>query len=495
MQIPAPEGNLSPIKLRISSGWIVIMATAILPFLLLAYYNYPSIHDDYTNANNVIRLGRIQYIREGYISWTGRYTELVLKAYLNPLVYQQTTWLSRIQPVVVIGLLVLGAYTFFRYLLLGVRNSVVVACSLLLTIVYINGFTIAGSALYWFGGYTSYTSGVIASLFAFAGMVCLHRYQGRTVTQIICLLGTAFFSILAIGAYDVSMMAICWILVSTVGLVWTMKSSSKWWFIALFFIAMIGTYVAVVAPGNQARAMGTGRNIGHILRSPQAFIIVLKSTCFALTQSIAWTNSLLLILGCLLLAGLLAQCQAMLPFNLSRLHPALLALWLLGGIAAMIFPSILVYQAVWPHSWQCVYFYFVFGLVWLFTTVFVRYTPRSILLKTLSGPTSWYLLAVAFCLLCLLSSASNTHLAFLDLATKAARHYARVRQREQHMLLEAAAHAKVTEIRALYDNGELYKVPNVMYTYDFNENDASQFARYYGVDSVVIKPIPYHPYP
>lgn len=79
----------------------------------------------------------------------------------------------------VVLLLLLVTYCFFRVLLRGARTSVVAGCALLLTVLYLNGFPMAGAAFYWFGGYTSYTAGVIVSLFAFAGMVGLYRYQGR----------------------------------------------------------------------------------------------------------------------------------------------------------------------------------------------------------------------------------------------------------------------------------------------------------------------------
>jgi hypothetical protein len=493
MQVSAPVVSSPRVESRVRIGWIIALAVAILPFVLLAYYNYPSIHDDYANSNRIMRLGRMQFIHELYATWTGRYTELALKAYLDPLSYQQTALLARVQPIAIIGLLTLAAFIFFRVLLRGTHISVVAACALLLTVLYMNGFTMAGAAFYWFGGYTSYTAGIIASLFAFAGMVGLHRYQGRTGAQLICLLGAALFSILAIGAYDVSMMAICWVLGSAVGLAWLVKHPSKWWFVALFALAMVGAFFAVTAPGNQARAALEGRNLGQVLKSPQVVVVIVKSVYFALTQSVSWANSLLLLLGSTLLAGLLTRVRDAVTFDLSRIHPALLALWLLGGIGAMIFPSILVYQTVWPHSWQCVYFYFMFGWIWLLATVFARYSAQSEVLQTLSGSTGWRLIALAFCALCFFSSSSNTHMAYLDVAAKAPEHYARVRQREQHLKEEAARHISVTEMHPLYSNEDAYRAPSVLYTYDFNNDDAAQYAIYYGVDSVVIKPNPYHP--
>lgn len=478
---------------RVRSGWLLVLAAAVLPFLLLAYYNYPSIHDDYANSNRIIALGRLQFIQELYNTWTGRYTELALKAYLDPLSYRQTELLARIQPMVVVGLLLAAALGFFRVLLRAAHWSVVAACALLLTVLYLNGFEMAGAALYWFGGYTSFTAGVIASLFAFTGMLGLSRYQGRPGLQLFSLIWAAFFSILAIGAYDVSMMAMCYLLGSTVVVAWLLRLLARGWYLALFALAMVGAFFAVTAPGNQVRAAMSGRDLGQVLKSAQGIVIVIKSVYFALTQTISWTNSLLLLLGSVLLAGLLTQVRADGGPDLSRLNPALLALWLLGGIGAMIFPSMLVYQTVWPHSWQCVYFYFLAGWVWLIATILVRYSSRSGLLRSLSSPAGWRLAALAFGSLCFFSSTSNTHMAYLDVAAKAPQHYARVRQREHTLQQQAARHVQVTEMHPLYTNEDAYQAPSVLYTYDFNNDDAAQYALYYGVDSVVIKPNPYHP--
>jgi hypothetical protein len=485
----APVAN----GLRVGSWWLFALAAAVLPFLLLAYYNYPSIHDDYANSNRIIEFGRQEFVRDLYNTWTGRYTELVLKAYLDPLSYQQTVLLARVQPVVVILLLVVAAFSFFRVLLRTAHTSVVVACALLLTVLYLNGFEMAGAAFYWFGGYTSFTAGVIASLFAFTGMLGLHRYQGRPGAQLVSLIGAAFFSLLAIGAYDVSMMAMCYLLGSTVLLALLLKLRTRGWYLALFGLAMIGAFFAVTAPGNQVRAAMSGRDIGHVLKSSQSLIIIVKSVYFALTQTVSWTNSLLLLLGSALLATLLMRAREDAILDFSQIHPVLLALWLLGGIGAMIFPSMLVYQTVWPHSWQCVYFYFLLGWLWVLATVIIRYRLHAGIARALEHTGNWNTVALAFCVLCFFSGTSNTHLAYLDVAAKAPEHYARVRQRELTLQRQAAHHAKVAEMRPLYSYEDAYRAPSVLYTYDFNNDDAAQYALYYGVDSVVIKPNPYHP--
>ena len=399
--------------------WLLLLIGAILPFTLLSFHNYPSIHDDYGNAINVLRLGRTKYIRTLHHNWTGRYTEMVLKAYINPLLYRQTVWLARVQPVAVILLMVTGAHFFFRMLLCVALPSVIAACALLLTVLYLNGSDEVASSLYWFGGYTSVTAGVIASLFAFAGLLGLLRYQGQMGSQLVCLVVAAGFSLVGVGSYDVSMVAICWVLGSAVTLAWLLKHLVKWWFAAVFLVALLGAYITVTAPGNQVWALGTGRNLGAVLESPQVVIVAVKSFYFALTQSLAWANSLLLLLGNVLLASLITCELPALPVG--RVHPVMLVLWPLVGMALMVFPSALVYQAIWPHSWQCVYIYFLLAWVGLVTVLLARYQSGLP-----GGSVGWGVVAAAFCGLCFISGGSNTHRAYLDLLSNTPNFYGRV---------------------------------------------------------------------
>lgn len=485
--MPAAE----PVLLR---WWLVLFAVALVPFLLLAWYNYPSIHDDYADSNLVLKLGRVGYIQYVYTHWSGRYTELALKAYLAPLTYEHPEWLSRLQPAAILLLWIAGSYAIFSVILRGIRKSVVLGCALLLTVMYLNGSEGVGAVLYWFGGYTSYTVGAITSLFAFAGMIGLHRYYRRFGAQLLCLLGASFFSVLAIGAYEVSMVAICWVSGTALVMTWLRRHPSRWWFVLLFLVVLAAAYVAASAPGNHVRAMGRGRDISQIMLSPQGVVVGLKSLYFAFTQAISWANQLLLLLGSVLLAGALARLRLELQFALTSVHPGLLAAWLLAGITAMVFPSTLVYQTVWLHSWQCVYFYFVLGWVWLLAALLVRYSSHLALLASLNAVKGRRMIAAAFFVVCFGSNSANTHLAYLDLATGKAHDYnKRVRQREQDVARAATRRLKVAELRPLYQEEETYKIAKVLYTDEFNQPDALDYGQYYGLDSVVVTPSPYKP--
>jgi len=469
---------------HIPSYWLWILGAAVLPFLLLAYYNYPSIHDDYAEANLINKVGRIAYIHYMYATWTGRYTELLLKAYLQPLTYQQALGLSRLQPVVVIGLLALGMYAFFASLLRGTGRVVPGFCALLGLVLYLNGLSAPGDALYWFGGYTSLTAGVVASLGLFAGMLALHRTPTASNAYTWALLAvTSVCSLLAIGAYEVSMMAVCWVLSTSVLLAWYRNDKAKWKFTVVFLMSTVGIYAMLTAPGNYARASSVGKDLAYMAVSLRAVAAVLKSLYFAIVQTASWLNSTLLLAGSVLIGELCYRMRHALVLKINALHPMLLVVWLLAGSAVMIFPSILVYQSVWEHTWQCVYFYFLLGWLWLVATVFVRYRPRieienyRILLLSIAG---------GFGLLCFVANNTNTYQAYVDLAYTASAFQHRQQQREQWLLQQAARGASVVIIQPLYSTDERYLLPATLYNGAFNAYDAVEYARYHGVDSAVV---------
>ena len=477
------------VKADVPTSWLLALVAAILPFLLLAFYNYPSIHDDYVNANLLSQYGRLGYVRHFYNTWTGRYTELVLKAFLNPLSYQQTAGLAHLQPIAVILLVVLGAYFLFRMLLWRASTSVVASCALLLVVLYLNGFDTVGASFYWFGGYTAYTSGAVASLFAFAGlvgMVSCHKSDGACLRWGFV---AAVFSLLAIGTYEVSMLSICGVVGSLTAWAWWRNHPAKSRLVALLLLVLLGSYASMAAPGNQVRASRSGHQLSQLLSAVEVSRSGWLSLRVAAKQCLNWAVSPLLLLGSLLLAGLLWRARAALPFRLARLSLVGLALGIVGGVTILIFPSVLILGEVQAQSLQGIYFYFLLGWLSFVAVAVARFAPRVKLVAELSQLASWQYMALVFWMLCLYSETSNTHLAYVELFSTAGPHYRRVRQREQQLREAAARHATVVKIAPLYADKEAEQLPKILYPIDFNAEDALQYARYYGVDSVVA-PVP-----
>lgn len=472
---------------RAWTSWLVL---AVLPFLLIAQFNYPSIHDDYMNANSIRQHGRLGYVAALYDNWTGRYTELLLKGLLHPLSYQRTALLSMLQSIAVILLLIGGLYAVLR-LLLGPGGPArwrALALALLVFLLFANGVPDIGTAFYWFGGYTSYTAGLIASLAAFAGLVGLAR-AATTTGRLGYFLLAGGAALLATGAYDTCLVALTWVLLGVAGQAWRRRSSVRWWYLALLLVNSAGAVVSIVAPGNAARAGLVGLHPRQEVLSGHVLFSLIKSFSYTLVHIVSWQNSLLLLAGTLLVAGTLAR-HTLYPDWFRRLHPLVLLAWLLLGCSLLVLPSIIVYQNVWYHTWHCVYGYFLLGWLGLLTVVFVRYAPGSALLQQLAGPAGRRACQVVFLVLCFCLDASNTRKGYADLLLRAPEHYRRVRAREQAMLETRAAGQRIGTIMYLYSRYEDFKVPQLLYAVDFNDNDRRAYARFHGLDTLEVQYIP-----
>ncbi|NVO86739.1 hypothetical protein HW556_17795 [Hymenobacter sp. P5252] len=349
---------------------------------------------------------------------------------------------------------------------------------------YLSGLKSVGASFYWFGGYTSFTTGIIASLFSYAAIIRLYYCKEGVFNRIVYLSCGVIFSIVSIGAYDVSMMTTCWVLGSITLVAWVRGEAIKWWYLALFGFSTIGIYMAVVAPGNQERAAELGHDLGQILKSPQILTIFAKSIYFAITQIFSWLNSLILVLGSFLIVACLNHSKVGLKLGFNNVHPILFGLWLLVGITASVFPSVLAYQSVWNHSWQCVYLYFLIGWIYLLNILYTKYLTNFNILKKIR--VYYYGFGIFFAM-CFFSGTSNVHLAYMDIMTYAPSHYKKVRQRESIIKEHYTNSIKVIKLIPLYSNDEKWSVPNILYTFDFNDDDALQYARYYGIDSVNFK--------
>ena len=362
----------------------VLLAAALLPYLLLAHYNSPSIHDDYRNAVLLRESGWAGYIGQLYQTWTGRYTEVILKALLLPLSYQKTALLAQVQPVVVILLLIAGGYLFLSTLLNGPPRSVVLGASVLVFLLYVGELNNAGSVLYWFGGYTAYTAGFIASFAVFTGMIGIRRYRARGARQWAYWGLAAAGAAVAVGAYEVCLMAIWWLTFSVAAYTLARRGPEWRWYAALLAVVLLFAYISASAPGNMVRAASMGESpatLGQLLRIAGEGG---KCVYYALEVVPTRLNSVLLLAGTLLFAPWLARHSVIRFSGVSRSLLWLL-LWLVLSTAMLVLPAVLVYRNAHHNSWQCVHFYFLIGWLMLAAAVYQWLLSRYPALASLAS--------------------------------------------------------------------------------------------------------------
>ncbi|MCB2408514.1 hypothetical protein [Hymenobacter lucidus] len=453
--------------------WQSGLLLCILPFVLLCYYTHPSIHDDYLDANSILKAGRIAYIKNNYNNWTGRYTELLLKSALSPLTYNDSIVREKIFTLTTLvalfgALLFLCKAIFYKYKYFQI--------SVLLFVMLLSGFTNISSFLYWSGGYTAYTYGVIFSILFLA---LLYRLRSKFTYVILALCCLLVFS--AVGSYEVVMMMIIWITLSN--LIYAKLINSGFAdACVLFAVSLSSAAVSVLAPGNIARAAASHSSDPAISVS-SLLLSIFKSLFFAAGAMTGWLDNLLLMIGTLLFLQLIhkKEINIMSPLTVS---PVLLALWLFVGISISILPSIIVYQAVWEHTWQSIYVFFLLG--WLVVaSAFASYLEKYYGINKLIMHVHFVAVCRGlFLFIIFISSSSNINIAYLDLL-KAPEYQRRLLRRDAN-IKQAASRNKKALLQPLFLPEERYMLPQTLYTIEYGESDAQAFANYHGVDSIDI---------
>jgi len=469
--------------------WTLLLFLTILPFLLLAKYNTPSIHDNYLTANAILRGGRINYIINTYQTWSGRYTELVLKAYLDPLTYQHSWLLEKLGAFVITLLFWASIYWLLKTLEKGKVVAYPLANSLLLFSLFINGLSSVGVVFYWFDGYTAYTAGIIACLVMLNCIVATQQQQRRLRQRILYGIGAVLAMVVAVGTYEIVLLATGWLVGTRTFIAFRRKQRPRGWWLLLLGLWLVCAYIALNAPGNFNRADNVMPDHAQLFSAKRLTLSTAKSVATMSSMLISWTNSLLLLFGTIILLPAITQQQPR-PSNLAGLYTARqsagLLLWIVLGLSACILPSILVYQTVWERTWQCVYAFFLLGWVYSIIMILPYLRFRYTLFERALSYKVQIACRIIFVVVCIGGHNTNTNIAYMDLQFRAPEYQQRVLQRVQSM---QRAHISRQSIRVtpVYSTAEAYKLPKALHIATFNENDAFNFARYYGIDAKYVR--------
>jgi len=228
---------------------ILVGIYSIIPFLLIAQYNYPSA-DDYGIAVKYSEYPLNYIFKDTYLKWSGRYFAILISA-LDPLNNKDYD-LYKVVPVILIIAFVITlffALTEFakHYLTLKQR----LAFTSLLVYLYLSATPSSSEAFYWFPSACIYHLSNILCLFL---LIQLNRLQ-KSVTntaKFFHLLFAALSAILIIGSNEISM----FISLFTI-LLYSVHSFKKkrniQWFVILISIVLTASVFSVFAPGNFQR--------------------------------------------------------------------------------------------------------------------------------------------------------------------------------------------------------------------------------------------------
>ncbi len=273
-----------PLKNLANSALWLLFAITIIPIGILAFYNHPSVADDYCFAYMTRDHGFWAAQKFYYEGWSGRYfSNMIFHA--TPLAYG-VFWFVKVMPIFILGLLFHAIYTFIGEILKPSRAN-----QLLLAATFLSIFIIFSSSVvdtfFWYTSVFIFPTSLCCFLYLIVVMLRFYQPQYQNIKYPIALLAATLVFFI-VGSNEVMMLCT----IAFLGMIWFyILVFEKRFETFIFTLMLIGLYFAyfwvIQAKGNQVRLVGgnlMGGAIGLSLKN------ALKSTFFSI---IIWLKYLL----------------------------------------------------------------------------------------------------------------------------------------------------------------------------------------------------------
>jgi hypothetical protein len=226
----------------IVTWWLMIFAT-LLPFLILAWYNWPA-SDDYFDWMILQDQGLLDAIQSYYLNWGGRFTSYVLVFLLTPLQWGENSalcWLTYLQ----LGMFLCLCFGISRIWVSTGQNKTLRGLSFgLLTIFWWAYLPRPVELLFWFTGSMTYLPGLLGIYFWYHLNRAV-RLQGITQRT-----SWAVLPFVIAGTNELNVVLMFFVLSWCI---YISKENRKKLFPPVFFF-LIGTGFALLSPGNNGRS-------------------------------------------------------------------------------------------------------------------------------------------------------------------------------------------------------------------------------------------------
>ena len=457
----------------------------LLPLVVLAFRSHPAL-DDFGFAGAARPLGWWAFQGWEYQHWQGTYTTNALLTGLNPLVYGLLPyyWVS---PLLVLAVLVLGAWQLCAALLPASHRGPAAAILLMLVLVQLPS---PAEGLYWLTGAWAY-------LLSGAGALCwgallVRAAQTRAPRHFIA---AGILTVILLGTNFVTAALLAGILL----LVLLRSEAGRripWLVLTAVALACLG--VALAAPGNAHRLATVHTPALELAFGPRVVMAVAKAGVAASYALINWLGNGLLLAVTLLLVPAMGRLAARPTPALQRLtrSPLLLSAMVLGLVLAAFLPTYLAVQLPPPPRLRNV-IYLAFVVGWLLSAyAWVAWWVRPD--RALPPLPAYGRLALLAWLPLALATDHNTHLSHAGIGQG----YTTVVQAYRDWLgggaarYDAAQRARYATLRATTAPSvgllPLPVQPTTLFYYDISANSTlwgnQAYARFFGKKAVWVQP-------
>jgi hypothetical protein len=308
------------------SIWGLFLAV-IFPIAGLAYYNHPSVADDYCFAYMTRDYGFWAGQKFYYDGWSGRYfTNMLFHA--TPLAYGHF-WFVKVMPFVILGFMLHANYHFWKEIFPQFSTKIQLGITLSFNALFILQMPSLVDEFYW---YTSVFIFPISMVYLqYLIVVILRFYQDKyqKIKYLIGILACALVFFI-IGSNEMMMLFLLCFLGAVFGYLLLFERQFNPLFLCLILVGISSACLVVFSPGNTVRMNGDGMLDAGLDR---ALLSTLNSVISEITH---WILSFPVLIFSLILGYFLKEYQGNFP-KFFRVNIFISLLIWVGLMAVMFF--------------------------------------------------------------------------------------------------------------------------------------------------------------
>ncbi len=406
----------------------IFIILAILPFIVLAAFVNP-LYDDYSYANNVLRVGFYDAQINLYHQWAGRYFSNILLS-LNPIVWGNFT-LYKIVPLFIIWLTYASIFCFIQTLLKKSLEMSIKLCGAgLLTVLFLNGMPDPLDGIYWIPGSLSYQFANILTFFLLA--LLMKAFENPPKPRISLIIVSYFLIVAIVGSSETSMVFLLFIISSLTAVSFIQTSPNRWIWLGLWALTILCSFLVMASPGNEIRSLAFANR--H-----QFFY----SVGMALAQEVRFIATWITNPGFILISIFtVPMAQKLIEENELQkkyffLHPLISTALLLGLIFCGLFPPYWATGILGQHrSVNVAYFFFLIGWFLLLFNWVAYFNQKGVEME-FRLPKFVYAIGLPLLLISLLAT-NNSREAVIDLVSGQASTYNQEMRQRSFQLAQCA---------------------------------------------------------
>jgi hypothetical protein len=231
---------------------IGLLVFALVPLLALAFYNHPSVVDDFCYIDTVFKYGYFEAMHHYYTGWTGRYFGILLN-HSNPLIWHWYAGFKVLAVLVILGLL--GSIYWLISVILPEANRLQKwGMTGVVWFLFVLKMASAAEAFYWMAAVVTYTIPNALTFCLLAVMVSYFKTTG--MSQKLTAIFAAFLVFATIGSSESNLIITTILLASWLGyrLIFDRKLDRLGLWLVL--VAVFCFYLVFSSEGNANRIAG-----------------------------------------------------------------------------------------------------------------------------------------------------------------------------------------------------------------------------------------------